>query len=125
MTPRQVLEKAEGLRLVNEDGVIDQVKLLPPLSGEELRDLEGMLPCPLPQEARDLFAFSRGYEGGALEVVDLSGITYDASFGWDEIFPCPIPIAHDGFGNFWVIDMTPSSTAWNPIFYVLGVTQLK
>ena len=36
----------------------------------------------------------------------------------EEIFPFPIPVAHDGFGNYWVVDLTSSSRAWAPIFYV-------
>ena len=60
-------------------------------------------------------AFSRGFENGPVESVDFSGLM---DFGMEEVFPCAIPIAHDGFGNYWVVDLTSGSRAWAPIFYV-------
>src|SRR6185436_441965 len=31
--------------------------------------------------------------------------------------PSGLPVAHDGFGNFWVLDLTPDDTAAAPVFY--------
>jgi hypothetical protein len=36
---------------------------------------------------------------------------------YSEIFPRGIPIAADVFGNFWMVDLTPSSTDWAPIYF--------
>jgi hypothetical protein len=96
--------------------------LLPPLTDEEMRALESSLPCPLPDEARELFAYSRGFKGafgdaleGEYEGVVLSGL--EGGFGFEDVFPHAIPIAGDGAGNFWVIDVTSDATSWGPIFY--------
>jgi hypothetical protein len=35
----------------------------------------------------------------------------------EEIFPCQITVASDGFGNFWTVDLTKESKTWGPIFY--------
>ena len=115
MTPFELVQQAEGRKLVNEDGDVDHLKLLPPLGADDLAALETRIPCPLPAEVRELLAYSRGFENGPVKSVDFSGLT---DFGMEEIFPCPIPIAHDGFGNYWVVDLTTGSRAWAPILYV-------
>ena len=115
MTPLNIVKKAEGTRFEDEDGNIDAIKLLPPLSPEELRELEGAIPCPLPDEARELLEYCRGFDG-VLESIDFSGLL--TGFGMEEVFPHAVPIAHDGFGNYWVVDLTAQSSIWGPIFFV-------
>ena len=115
MTPLELVRQVEGRKLVNEDGEVEHLKLLQPLEAEELATLETRIPCPLPAEARELLMYSRGFENGPVESVNFSGLM---DFGMEEVFPCPIPIAHDGFGNYWVVDLTSGSRAWGPILYV-------
>ena len=50
-----------------------------------------------------------------MDVVDFTGS--QCSFQHDEIFPHGLPIAADGYGNFWVIDLLPSSADWGPIYF--------
>jgi len=109
-----ILKQAAGMRLEGEEGEVENLRLLPGLSEQELKDLESRLPCPLPQEAREVLSTCRGFEG-VLESVDFSGLP--GGFGMEEIFPCPIAIAHDGFGNYWIVDVTSESTTWGPIFF--------
>jgi hypothetical protein len=47
--------------------------------------------------------------------IDFSGGS--GGFEFLEIFPCAISIAGDGCGNFWVVDLTTSSTTWGPIYF--------
>src|SRR5216684_1851666 len=94
----ETLQSAVGGTFVNEDGVREELRLLPPLNEDELRAVISAIPCPLPDEMREVFAATRGFEGGALETVDFSGLP--GGFGPEEIFPAPIPIAADGFGNY-------------------------
>ncbi len=68
----------------------------------------------MPAEIRELLAFCRGFYA-ALDVVDFTG--EQCSFQQDEIFPHGLPIAADGYGNFWVVDLLPSSTDWAPIYF--------
>jgi hypothetical protein len=112
----ETLRQSDGMLLKNEDGLEDHLKLLPPLSANEMRQLEKSIPCPLPEEMRELFAFSRGFEGGdLLEPVIFSGLFNDFdSFG---LIPCAITVAGDGAGNYWVVDLISSSTSWAPIYF--------
>lgn len=110
----ELLKKAAGTKLVNEDGITEELRLLPPLSNEELNTLKSAIPCPLPEDMAELLAVTRGFEGGNLEAVDFAP---PPSFGLEEVFPLALPIAADGFGNFWVVDLTRDSKSWGPIFY--------
>jgi SMI1 / KNR4 family (SUKH-1) len=111
----ELLKASEGKLLVDEDGNHEHLRLLPPLSSAELQALANRIPCPVPQEVQELFSFSRGFKGGALAMVDFSGV----GEGWqmEEILPHALPLAGDGFGNYWVVDLTSNSTTWGPIFY--------
>jgi hypothetical protein len=118
MTPLDVVKQAEGTQLRDEDGDVTPLRLLPPLTDAEMRDLESSLPCPLPEEARELFSHCRGLEGAFTDIVqevDFTGLDY--GFGIEEIFPHAVSIMHDGAGNFWVVDLIGDSNSWGPIFY--------
>ena len=122
-TPLQTLKTAEGTILRGRDGNQKPLSLLPPLTDEEFRRLEASIPCPVPEEARELLQYSRGLEGPSLlraphrmlDRIDVSGL--DGGFGLEEIFPHALSIAGDVCGNFWVIDLNSGSTSWGPIFY--------
>lgn len=113
------------IQLSRAQGAEEQrVELLPPLNNDELRRLEAQIPCPLPEDARDLFQYARGFSvrhpalHGAhhrLSEVDLSGL--DAEFGLEQLFPQALSIADDGCGNYWVVDLTRNATSWGPVFY--------
>lgn len=111
----ELLRAADGRRVVDEDGNEARITLAPPISPPELRDLESRIPCPLPDDARELLSVSRGLENGPLESMDFAGVTEPFM---EEVFPHGLPIAHDGFGNYWVVDLVTTSTCWGPIFYI-------
>jgi len=111
----ELLRSNRGNALINEDGVEDRFELLPALTETEIREFEHSLPCPLPAETRELLNFAQGFKGGALEEVTFGGPLTE--FGLEEIFPHAITLAGDGFGNFWVIDLTSESKTWGPVFY--------
>lgn len=110
----QFLKQTEGTVFINEDGLEESFKLMPPLTEPELASFEAGLPCPLPQEIRELLKFARGFAGV------LDGIQFaDADcFGQADIFPHARTLAADGFGNFWVVDWTGESQSFGPILYV-------
>jgi hypothetical protein len=115
MKPLDIIKEAEGTRFEDEDGYFEEFKLLPPLTPGELQQLEARIPCPLPPGVRVLLEYCRGFDG-VLESIDFSGLYPE--FGMEEIFPHGVPIAHDGFGNYWVVDLTAQSETWGPIFFV-------
>ena len=108
------LKEIAGKRLVDTDGDVTVLELLPPATDAQTRALEAALPGPLPDEIRAALAVSTGLANGPLEsfsILDLEG------FGLDEAFPHAYSIAHDGYGNYWVLDVLPDSTDWGPVFY--------
>jgi hypothetical protein len=77
--------------------------LAPPLAPEEIESLRTTVGQPLPQELREVLAFCSGIDG-CLEGIDFNCARMD--FGHEEVFPNGLPIAAEGFGNFWVLDIT-------------------
>lgn len=73
------------------------------------------LRVPLPDELRALIAQTPVVEGGPIEV-DLTGRSF--SVGLEELFPAGLPIAHDGSGNFWLLDLTPDVSWPVPVFFL-------
>lgn len=115
MTPLEIVRQAQSTQLVDEDGEAVALELLPPLSAAEIDAFAATLPCPLPGEIRELLAYGRGFYGSAAETVDFTG--EGCSYEQQEIFPHGLPIAGDGYGNFWVVDLLPSSQNWGPIYF--------
>lgn len=114
MSPKAILEGAQGTALIDSDGNLVVLEFLAPLTSDEIEDFASTLPCPLPDEIREVLGMCRGIDG-PLERIDFRGD--EGAFEMLDIFPHGLPIAGDGFGNFWVVDLTPASTTWGPIYY--------
>ena len=114
MTAIEHIKAAQQSKLVDEDGDQVSLELLPPLAGEEMASLQERLGQPLPDELRMILAFCSGIDG-CLAGVDFTGASM--SFAQEEIFPNGLPIAADGFGNYWVLDVTPETTQVAPVFF--------
>ncbi|QDU57786.1 SMI1/KNR4 family protein [Aeoliella mucimassa] len=116
MTPLEVICAAESMDLVDVDGLAIELTWLPPLTEEEIDQFASELICPLPTEIRELLQHGRGFSGPTTtDVVDFTG--HHFPFECDEIFPHGLPIASDGCGNFWVVDLAPESTTFGPIYF--------
>lgn len=115
MAPVDILRAASNRELVNEDGDPIALELEPPLTDPKISEFEQTLPCGLPAEIRDLLRFSTGFQGAATDLVDFTGAS--CNFAHEEVFPFGLPFAADGYGNFWVVDLTPESTTWGPIYF--------
>jgi cell wall assembly regulator SMI1 len=116
LTPAEIIKDAATWAMTDEDGDPSPLKLHPPLSESEIHEFETRLPCPLPAKIRDLLALCRGFESCyGVDILDFTG--KECSFEMDWIFPHGLPIAGDGYGNFWVIDLLPESKDWGPIFF--------
>jgi hypothetical protein len=108
------LRAIAGKKLVDTDGNVEVVELLPPATDAQIRALEAALPGPLPDEIRAALAVTTGLANGPLEsfgILDLEG------FGLEEVFPHAYSIAHDGYGNYWVLDVLPNTIDWGPVFF--------
>lgn len=115
MTPLVALESALARELSSEDGERVELELRPGLGEAEIDALARELPCALPDSVRELLRRTAGVEGTAVDVLDFTG--RDLSFEHKAIFPHGLPIASDGFGNFWVVDLHEGSTDFAPIYY--------
>jgi hypothetical protein len=111
----ELVSETAGTELVDEDGHTEILRLAPPLTPAELRALETELPCRIPDEVHELLSFARGYENGPLEAFEFAGVP--GGFGMEEILPHALAVAHDGYGNYWVVDLNPTSTTWGPILF--------
>ena len=116
MTPADVLRALDGFTWTDEDGERMTCRVTPPPPPAELAALEARLGGALPADARDLLAVGRGLDGGPLEAIDFAGALDDGLE--TELFPSALPIAHDGFGNFWVVERQPGAATWGPVYYV-------
>jgi hypothetical protein len=107
-------QELAGARLVDDDGQVETLELLPPATDEEIARLEAGLPSPLPAEIREALQVSRGLANGPLESLDLVDL---AELGLEDVFPHAHSIGHDGFGNYWVVDLHAGSSSWSPVFF--------
>ena len=58
------LKAIAGQRLVDTDGDVTHLELLPPATEQQIRELEAKLPGPLPDEIRAALAVTTGFAVG-------------------------------------------------------------
>src|SRR3954471_21505493 len=84
-----------------------ELRLRPAPPRDEVEALEAELGVRLPDDLRALLERAGGIDGGPLETIDFNGATFDVEIR--DLFPSGLPIAHDGSGNHWVLDVTPDA----------------
>ncbi len=114
MDPTEEIRRALATELVEEDGDTVVLELAPGLSEEAIDALAREVSVPLPSELRRTLAYTAEIDG-VLETVDFTGRR--AGFEAAELFPSGLAIAHDGFGNHWVVDLTPDEAESAPVFF--------
>jgi cell wall assembly regulator SMI1 len=114
MTAIEHIKAAQQAKLVDEDGEPVTLELFPPLTADQIAALQERVGQPLPEELRTVLSFCSGIDG-CLDGIDFTGDSM--GFESKETFPNGLPIARDGFGNFWVLDLTPQTTARAPVFF--------
>ena len=114
MTPLEIIRQAQADVLIDEDGQVVTLELIPGLSQAELQDFADQMPCRIPPEVSELLGSCSGFYG-TLEQVDFTG--RDLTFEFEAAFPFGLPLAADGYGNFWVVDLHPNTTRWGPIYF--------
>ncbi len=118
----EFLKQTQGTVYVGKTGKQKTLKLLPPLNEQKLSAFEASLPCPLPDEMRELLQCASGLEGTAcrlssrfeIEEIRLAGSN---GLGPDDLFPRGKELAVDGCGNSWGVDLTSESKTFAPIFF--------
>jgi hypothetical protein len=113
--PVEEIRRAQATSLVDEDGDEVVLELAPPLTEAEIEQLQAEVGVPLPRELRAVLEYTAGIDGTALDTIDFTG--QSMAFEERNLFPSGLAIAHDGFGNFWVLDVTPDETQTASVFY--------
>ena len=96
------LDRLLAVSLVDADGDSVTVSLLLGCEDGEIEAAERELGRPYPEGVRELLGRTRGIDG-MLEEVDFAGAIDGQAL--DELFPHTATIAHDGYGNFWAVDL--------------------
>ena len=111
----KLINEAKMMDLIDEDGTKYNLKPLPGLNESELKDLGKNLPCQIPTHIRELLTECRGIDG-LLDIIEFTGQECASGFEF-ELFPSAIAIAHDGFGDYWIVDLCRYSSDWGPIYF--------
>jgi cell wall assembly regulator SMI1 len=114
MTAIEHIKAAQQAKLVDEDGEAVTIELSPALGTSQIDSLQKKVGQSLPEELRMIMSFCSGIDG-CLDGIDFTGESM--AFEQKEVFPNGLPIARDGFGNFWVLDLTPQTTSVAPVFF--------
>jgi len=117
MDPGERLLAASADGLVDEDGALVELRLRPGLDPAAMTRLQaayGELGAFLPHELTRLLAVTTGAD--ALLELDLTGELHSVDAG--ELLPAGLPVAADGSGNFWLLDLTPDTVDVAPVFYL-------
>lgn len=114
MSLLEIVKKVATIEMLDENQSPYTFKILPGISKKEIETLEKRLPCPIPDDVKELLVYSSGFENCILQSLDFTG---SLSFEISDISPHTLPIAHDGMGNFWFIDLTSQSKTWGPVFF--------
>ena len=109
------VKAARATELVDEDGDPIELELAPGLSADEIDALAADRGVTPPRELRQTLAHTAAIDG-LLAGIDLTGQGGGAEA--EEVFPSGWPIAEDGFGNHWLLDVTPADTDVAPVFFV-------
>jgi hypothetical protein len=108
------ITRARSLDLIDRDGERVDLVVHPAAAPAQIEALDARLGLALPRELRALLAHTAGIDG-ILDVLDFTG--RDVSFESEDMFPAGHPIAHDGYGNHWVVDITPGERDVAPVFF--------
>ncbi len=103
MTNSEIIDQLRTSTFIDEDGETYELDFQEGLTAEELTALSKLFPNhTIDKELIELLSLTRGWEGYGLEQVDFSSI---GQFGFLELAPHSVTLGHDGFGNFWILDI--------------------
>jgi cell wall assembly regulator SMI1 len=115
MTAWEVIQEAAGLDLETGDGQRVTAAMSAGMPVDGIRQLESEFGFKLPAELSELLLHCSGLDGLLDTIIDFTG--QSMSFAFDEVFPRCVPLAGDGCGNFWVLDVSPEGVPVAPVFF--------
>ena len=115
MTPKEVIQKALKESFEDDQGNTYRLQLNPGLTETELENLsDHLFGRPLPSDARELLTFTSRFTVPQLGQIDFRG---NDAFEFADLLPGGVPLAGDGCGNFWVLDVRADTGKWGPVFF--------
>ncbi len=115
MTNLEIIKQLRERIFTDEDGEQYSLEFLPPLTNNELDNLKSKFPNHhIAEELLEIMSMTKGWDGYGLEQVYFDSI---GSFGFFELSPHSICMGHDGFGNYWVLDINKRGTL-GKVFFV-------
>ncbi|WP_131555141.1 SMI1/KNR4 family protein [Sphingobacterium deserti] len=103
MTNLKIINTLKTASFTDEDGENYTLDFLDPLSEAEIQELRESFPKKrIAAELLEIFQVTRGWDSAAFNMVYFNSID---EFGFWELSPHSITLGHDGFGNYWVLDI--------------------
>src|SRR5688572_5796681 len=114
MTNLEIIKKLQAGTFADEDGDEYTLEFEPALPAEELSELATRFPLgKIPPEIREILQETKGWGGYGIEQCYFDSID---EFGMEELVPLSITLGTDGFGNFWLMEITADGRC-GKIFY--------
>jgi hypothetical protein len=110
----ETLRELAGSPMTDEDGREEKLELLPPATDAEIARVEASFSVNLPTELKDALRVSAGFANGPIESLGFLDVD---GFGMEDVFPDAYPLGHDGFGNYWILDLLPDDDDCGPVFF--------
>ena len=114
MSLADILRSAAEREFRDPDGGAIRFELTPGLDDDRIARVQARYRVPLPAQLVDAMRVTAGAE--QLLGLDLTGESHSVEA--DPLLPAGHPIAGDGFGNFWLLDLTPDTTETAPVFFL-------
>lgn len=103
MTNLELISELKKRTFTEEEGEEYQLEFQAGVSAQEMETIRQSFPNrTLAPELAEILAVTRGWDGYGLEMVLFGSI---GQFGFEELSPFSVTLGHDGFGNFWILDI--------------------
>jgi hypothetical protein len=99
----EIIKTLKESTFKDEDGEDYSLEFQEGLTDSEIKNLEKHFPNEtLDYELKEILKETRGWHSYGLDGIDFSSIDH---FGFTELSPYSITLGHDGYGNFWILDI--------------------
>ncbi len=114
MTITEFKDKASSSNWRDDDGGKIKLKFLPGVDEASIQSIEAKLGAKLPVDLRETIKICSGIEGLLIDV-DFTADTYE--YGAVASLNRGFGFAHDGFGNYWYVDVLSEQEETSQIFF--------
>jgi len=115
MTNIEIIKKLKSSTYINEDGEKETLTFEFGLTKDEVSYLSKKFPSnKIADELVEILKETRGWGGYGLDAVSFDRIE---EFGLIELVPRSVALGHDGFGNYWLLEISNNGDL-GKIFYV-------